>query len=370
MRALLTTVAALACQAGAAPALAQDHSGHTGHETPAPTPTPIPAPAPAPAPTLAPGITDPHAGHAATQAADEPAGGIDHGGMGHSMMDHSSMDHSSMDHGAMDHGAMHHGAMSQANVTAISSGPTVETPPPPEAGSGPARAADAIWGAEAMQASRADLTTHGDFPLFWFQADRAEVRMRNGAQGFLWDTQGSYGGPTSRFWFKSEGEGTFDHGIEDAEVQALYAQAISPFFDLQAGVRQDLGDAETTYATLGVQGMAPYQFETDAALFLSHRGDLTARIEAELDQRITQSLILQPRVEVSLAAQDVPQLGIGAGIDRVELGLRLRYEIIRELAPYIGVEQSWRLGGSADFARAAGDDPSTTSLVAGIRFWF
>lgn len=265
---------------------------------------------------------------------------------------------------------MDHGAMNHANAFTISPGPTIETPPPPEAGSGPPRAADAIWGADAMRASREHLKTHGDFPLFWFQADRAELQVRDGVDGFLWDAQGYYGGPTRRLWFKSEGEGSFRDGIEDAEVQALYSQAISPFFDLQGGVRQDLAGPDTTYATLGVQGLAPYQFEFDAALFLSHRGDLTARIEAELDQRITQSLILQPRAEVSLAAQDVPQLGIGAGVDKVELGVRLRYEIIREFAPYIGVEQSWRLGNSADFARAVGENPSTTSLVAGIRFWF
>ena len=111
-------------------------------------------------------------------------------------------------------------------------------------------------------------------------------------------------------------------------------------------------------------------FEIDGALFLSHRGDLTARFEAELDQRITQRLILQPRAEINLAAQDVPQLGIGAGLDTIELGLRLRYEIKREFAPYIGIEQSWRVGQSADFARAAGEDNSVTNYVFGIRFWF
>ena len=108
----------------------------------------------------------------------------------------------------------------------------------------------------------------------------------------------------------------------------------------------------------------------DAALFLSHRGDLTARLEAELDQRITQSILIQPRAELNLAAQDVPQLGIGAGIDSFEVGVRLRYEIIREIAPYIGVEQTWRAGRSADFARARGEDPSVTNFVAGIRLWF
>lgn len=307
MRAI-APLALLALVAVAAPASAQDHSAHN-------------APAPAPEPP-APSEQGAHAGHDMGQASP-------------------------------------------------SDGPTMETPPPPEAGSGPPRAADAIWGAEAMRASRQDLQAHhGDFPLFWFQADRAEVQLRDGANGYLWDVQSYYGTPTRRIWFKSEGEGSFGEGIEDAEIQALYSRAITPFFDAQAGVRQDVAGADTTYGVLGIQGMAPYMFEVDAALFLSHRGDITARVEAEVDQRITQALILQPRAEVSFAAQDIKQSGIGAGIDKIELGVRLRYEIIKEFAPYIGIEHSWRVGDSARFARIAGEDSRVTSFVAGIRFWF
>jgi copper resistance protein B len=180
----------------------------------------------------------------------------------------------------------------------VSPGPTMETPPPAAAGDGPPRAADAIWGAEAMAASREELRkTHGDFPTFWFQGDRLETQARDGADAYLWDIQGYYGGPTKRLWFKSEGEGDWGSAPEDAEIQALYAKAFAPFWDVQAGVRHDIAGPDTTHAVIGVQGLAPYMFEVDAALFLSHRGDLTARIEAELDQRITQRLILQPRIE-------------------------------------------------------------------------
>jgi len=158
--------------------------------------------------------------------------------------------------------------------------------------------------------------------------------------------------------------------FEDAEIQALWSKAVDPFWDLQLGVRQDVAGPSTTHAVVGLQGLAPYMFEVDAALFLSHRGDVTARIEGELEQRITQRLILQPRAELVLSAQDVPQLDIGSGIDKVELGVRLRYEIIREFAPYVGVEQTWHVGNGADFLRAKGKDPSTTNYVVGIRFWF
>lgn len=316
-----------------------------------------PAPAPAPAP-------DPHAGHDMSAPAADPHAGHDMAPpaadphAGHTMSPPAAVPHAGHDMGGME-------------KPAASPGPDMETPPPPDAGSGPPRAADAIWGTEGMAASREDLRrTHGDFPVFWFQGDRMEAQVRQGEDLYLWDIQGYYGTPTERLWFKSEGEGEFGSKPEDAEVQALYAKAFMPFWDLQAGIRQDIAGPDTTHAVIGVQGLAPYMFEVDAALFLSHRGDLTARIEAEIDQRITQRLILQPRIELNLAAQDIPQLGIGAGLDQIEVGARLRYEIRREFAPYIGVEQSWRTGNSADFARLRGEDPSATSLVAGIRFWF
>ncbi|AOG01509.1 copper resistance B family protein [Blastomonas sp. RAC04] len=338
-------IASLAVLALTTPVRAQDQAAHTAEP-------------------------DPHAGHAmpAAEAAPGDPASMDHGTMDHGAMDHGTVDHGAVDHGTMDHSAMDHTSGGEAPP---SPGPDMETPPPPQAGSGPPRAADAIWGAEAMRASRLDLQqTHGDYNLFWFQADRAEMQVRDGADGYLWDLQGFYGGTTHKFWFKSEGEGSFGEAIEDLEIQALYSRAVAPFFDLQAGVRQDLAGPDTTHAVVGIQGLVPYMFEVDAALFLSHRGDLTARLEAELDQRVTQSILIQPRAELNLSAQDVPQLGIGAGIDSFEVGVRLRYEIIREIAPYIGVEQTWRAGRSADFARARGEDPSVTNFVAGIRLWF
>lgn len=273
---------------------------------------------------------------------------------GHANMDHGSMGHSDMDHGLM---------MDEA--------PIPQGPPPPQAFSGPAHAADAVVGADEMAASRAKVVREvSGMPVFWFQADRAEYRARAGKDGYLWDVQGYYGGDIDKFWFKSEGEGAFGEKTEAAEAQALWSHAIGPWWDVQAGIRHDFAGPDRTHAVIGVQGLAPYLFEVDAAAFLSQEGDLTARIEAELDQRITQRLILQPRGELNLSAQDIRELGIGAGLDRAELGLRLRYEFTREFAPYVGVEQEWRTGRSADYARATGEDPSVTNYVVGVRFWF
>ncbi|MXP15300.1 copper resistance protein B [Altererythrobacter confluentis] len=297
---------------------------------------------------------------------------MDHSAMGHGAMDHGAMDHGSMGHGSMGHGSMGHGSMGHGSMGHGSMGmPAIKAAPPAAAGSGPARAADAIWGAAAMQASRDALAQeNGGMQTFWFQADRAEYRMGDGRDGYLWDVQAYYGGDLDKIWFKSEGEGSFGEAIEEAEFQALYSHAIGPYFDLQVGVRQDVAPQNRTYAVIGAQGLAPYLFEIDAAAFLSDRGDITARVEAELDQKITQRLILQPRLEINLAAQDVAELGIGTGLDSVEAGVRLRYEFAREFAPYIGIAHERKFGGSADFARLAGEDRSATNFVLGVRFWF
>jgi len=205
----------------------------------------------------------------------------------------------------------------------------------------------------------------------FLQADRLEGSTSDGEEGYLLDLQGWVGTDTSKFWAKVEGDGVVDGQLEELQVQALYSRPISPFFDVQVGVRQDVAsDENRTHAVVGIQGLAPYWFEVDAAAFVSHTGDVTARLEAEYELLFTQRLILQPRIELDAAFQDVEALGLGRGLSSAEGGLRLRYEIRREVAPYVGV--SWRqvFGGTADFARAAGGRPASASVVAGLRLWY
>lgn len=231
--------------------------------------------------------------------------------------------------------------------------------------------ADRVWGREAMTSARSDLRSeHGGGIFSQIMVDIAELQIRDGREGYRWEGEGWFGGDINRLVVKTEGEGSFGEAIEDAELQALYSRAIGPYFNLQGGVRHDFEPKSRTYAALGVEGLAPYWFEVEAHAFISTKGDVLGRFAASYDQRITQRLILQPRLEFNLAAQDVPGSGIGAGVSDAEIDLRLRYEIAREFAPYIGISYESKFGRTADFSRSAGEDPSTISVVFGIRAWF
>jgi copper resistance protein B len=224
-----------------------------------------------------------------------------------------------------------------------------------------------------MAEARHDLMHHhGGQNTLFVEAERLEWQSGNGEPHFLWDVQGWYGGDRDKVWVKTEGEVSLDGGgLEEAEIQLLYSRAISPFFDLQAGVRRDIEpDPARTYGVIGIQGLVPHFFEVDAAAFVSNKGDVSARIEAEYEVLLTQRLILQPRTELEFAVQNVPELGVGSGLSSATVGMRLRYEIKREFAPYIGVSWKRVVGETADLTRADGEDVESVSLVAGLRIWF
>ncbi|HEX9965525.1 MAG TPA: copper resistance protein B [Allosphingosinicella sp.] len=245
-------------------------------------------------------------------------------------------------------------------------------PPPPGALSGPAHAADAAFGPEAMAEAREELRReHGSIVTSKVMLDQVEAWIGKGRDGYLVEGEAWYGGDINKLWLKTEIEGEFGRSPEHAEVQALWSRAINPWWNLQAGIRYDVRpDPERAHLVLGIEGLAPYWFEIDAAAFISHKGDVTARFEAEYVQRLTQKLILQPRIEFDLAAQDVPELGIGSGLSTAELGLRLRYEIVPEFAPYVGVAYERAFGDTADFRRAAGDRAGGLNFLVGVRAWF
>lgn len=223
--------------------------------------------------------------------------------------------------------------------------------------------------AEALEALRHET---GGQRQFVFRTDRFEFHSTDDEDVILWDVDAWYGGRLNKLWIKSEAEYDFDEGaFHEAELQLLWSRAITPYFDVQTGLRHDFEPGgNRTHAVVGLQGLAPYWFEVDMAAFLSNEGELTAAIEAEYELLLTQRLILQPRAELGFAAQDMPDLETGSGLTAIEAGLRLRYEFTRQFAPYAGVEWTRSLGETADLARAAGEDIQSTAFVFGLRLWF
>ena len=214
-----------------------------------------------------------------------------------------------------------------------------------------------------------------DQTLYFFMADRLEYNVNSGLNPVVFDAQGYIGKDLNKFWFKAEGEALTVETEGEMEFQGLYSRAISAYFDVQAGIRYDVAYTANTnqsrgFAVLGVQGLAPYLFEVDGSIAVSDAGDVSASFEAEYDFPITQRLWGQPRLETSAAVQEVPEWGVGSGLNNIGLGFRLRYEIVREFAPYLGISWNQKLGQTADFARDEGGSASTLGLVGGVRMWF
>ena len=183
------------------------------------------------------------------------------------------------------------------------------------------------------------------------------------------------GADVNRLWFKVEGDHSTSEAVGEAEFQALYGRLISPYFDAQVGIRLDVlygaGEVDTrAHLALGLQGLAQYWFEIEPTVFVSQSGDVSASFEVAYEMLLTQRLILEPRFETGLALQEVPEYGVGSGFNDLEFGIRLRYEVLREVAPYVGFVWSRLLGGAADLARTADDAVHSESLVAGLRLWY
>jgi copper resistance protein B len=275
--------------------------------------------------------------------------------MGHAAM--PSMQPDPMDamaHGSMDHSQMSYHESEQPPST------TSHTPIPALTDADRAAAFPPLPG-HAMHDKQLN-----SFFLF----DQLEYQDADEGSVFSWDASGWIGGDIDRLWLRSEGE-RINGMTEEAEIQALWGHSIGPWWDLVAGVRQDFKPGSPqTWAAFGIQGMALYAFEAEATAFIGENGQSAVRLEGDYDILLTNRLILQPTAELNFYGKNDPGRGVGSGLANTEVGLRLRYEIRREFAPYLGVTWNRAYGNSADMIRDEGEDDNEARLVAGIRMWF
>jgi copper resistance protein B len=232
---------------------------------------------------------------------------------------------------------------------------------------------------DARSGDYSDGTSYGDMagmgmrdaePLGMLRIDQLEAFDGLRGHGQSWEMEGWYGTDTDKLWLRSEGEhegGAFD----DSDVEALWSHAVATYWDTQLGVRNDFGSGPSRqWLALGVQGLAPYWFELQATAYAASSGRSAARLRADYEWLLTQRLILQPEFELNFYGKADPQRRLGSGLSDAAFGLRLRYEIRRQFAPYVGVVWTQRYGGTADFARDAHQPAFDRQLVAGLRIWF
>jgi copper resistance protein B len=208
----------------------------------------------------------------------------------------------------------------------------------------------------------------------YFLSELLEYRFGTGRGDARWDVFGWHGGDYDRLWLKSEGGAATDESSGEADFQILYGRLISPFFDFQLGLRYEERWSPDTdrgrgHLAIGVQGLAPYYFDVEPTLFVSQRGDVSARFTVTYDVLLSQRLVLQPRFEGTVAWQKNEDFQDGSGMNTVETGLRLRYEITREFAPYVGLNYENRYGETANLLRNEGGTPEQWLFVSGLRLW-
>ena len=197
--------------------------------------------------------------------------------------------------------------------------------------------------------------------------DELEWRASDDAVG--WDAAAWHGGDLNKAWASVEGER--EDGASHARVELVWDRVATRWWNTRAGVRLDTGDGPSrTWAAVGVAGLAPGFIEVEASAYVGESGRTALRLHAEYDLLLTQRLVLRPDIEINLYGSDDPERRLGSGLSDADAGLRLRYEMRREIAPYVGVSWTRRFGDTADYARASGGDARDWRWLAGVRVWF
>jgi len=213
-----------------------------------------------------------------------------------------------------------------------------------------------------------------EMPRTLVLADIFEFQPKGKETEFRWDTEAWHGGDYNRIWFKSEGEQGLTKAERNLDFQVLYGRFVKRYYDFQIGARAETktfrgASVARGQFVIGIEGLVPYKYELETALFLSHQGDVSGRVSFTRDYLLNQRWILQGRAETNFSVQQVERFGLGRGLNDIELGLRLRHEIRREFAPYFGVSWDRKLFGTADFVRLEGNNPSRLRFVLGVRLW-
>ena len=298
----------------------------------------------------------PHAGmdHSkrSQETHSEHAGsGDDHAQMDHGQQDRPQVDHSQMDHSEMDHSEMGNPALPREPIPPLTD-------------------ADRSAAFPLLK----DYHKHGtSLNSFWLM-DQLEGANTDEGREIAWEGIGWVGSDLNRLWLRTKGH-ALDESLQRGRIEAVYGRAIHPWWDAVVGVRRDFGDfggggTPRNWAAFGVQGLAPYKFEVSATGYVGEGGETAAIVEVEYEMLFTNRLIANWGLEANWFGQTDPEEVIGAGLSTVEGGVRLRYEITRQFAPYVGFEREWSFGKTSDLRGLSSHSRTDNRWVIGLRFWF
>ena len=290
-----------------------------------------------------------------------PAAGQKSGGM--EAMDHSQMDHGNSVQGDMGPGGMDHGDMDMGSAQGGTAPPDARDPHVYSGGHG------LDSGPYAMSPRQLRLADEHRF--LSLRLNRLERAGNKAGTHLAYDGQLRYGTDYNKLVLRAEGEQAEGDAAPETRTELMWSRAYGPYWDVQLGVRADTSaDPQQNWLAFGVQGLAPYWFEIDAFAYVGEGGRTALRLGVEYELLLTQQLVLQPLVELTAYGQADEVRGLGRGVSNASAGLRLRYEISPQFAPYVGVEWAGKLGATADLARTAGEPTEENRWIAGVRAWF
>lgn len=292
---------------------------------------------------------------------------------GHDMSSHSS-DPSKKKKDSMDNMPGMQDMPGMADMPAMKSAPAKQTTAPvapaPPVGSLPVSDGSAGKSYEAYGIKMHAMDMHDDPLVSKFMLDKLEYVHGDQTDSMLWDGRIRLGYDINKLWIRSEGQRS--HGkTTDADAELLWGHTYAAYWDVVTGVRHDFGSGPTRdWAAIGIQGLARYRFDVEATAYAGPSGRGALRLKTAYDLLLTQRLIYTPEFDANLYTKDDVERGIGAGLADTSLGMRLRYEIRREFAPYIGVDYVQKYGKTAELSRINGEPAHEVRWIAGVRVWF
>lgn len=266
------------------------------------------------------------------------------------MVDHSQMNHTQMDHSKIDH-SQHQQHQNPAVSTENNT---------------------AHQGYDHRKEHGAQIYAISTVDTKWLLNEDGEGALKS-------EIETRIGTDENKIFIKIHTDKAESHDAHfDAKV--LYSRMISDFWDVQAGVRYRSQKVELDHhvkdseeqldAVIGLHGMAPYFFETDAYFYAGEDHYSGLSLETERDLLLTQKLIFKPYLDLDVVFSDDSKYAKKSGLSSLITGIETRYEISKKVMPYLDIAYEYSKGNDETAWQVESDSEKGWRYGAGVRFKF